>query len=154
VASGIQALYSNTTGNQNTANGAYALYLHTTGAFNTASGTLPLFHNTTGRENTAFGDSAGLDLTTGDGNVCIGYDVRGVAGEFNTTGIRNIYSSLASERAVYVTSDNKLGILLSTRRVRTTSSRWIRQAKLYWRSNQSPSAIKRRLSPMALYSLA
>jgi Chaperone of endosialidase len=118
VASGIQALYSNTTGNQNTADGAYALYLNTTGAFNTASGTLALFHNTTGRENTAIGDSAGLDLTTGGGNVCIGYDVRGVAGEFNTTRIRNIYSSLASERPVYVTSDNKLGTLLSTRRVK------------------------------------
>jgi hypothetical protein len=118
VANGIQALYSNTTGNQNTAEGAYALYLNTTGAFNTASGTLALFHNTSGRENTAIGDSAGLDLTTGDGNVCIGYDVRGVAGEFNTTRIRNIYSSLASERPVYVTSDNKLGTLFSTRRVK------------------------------------
>src|SRR5262245_27868541 len=118
VANGIQALYSNTTGNQNTAEGAYALYMNTTGAFNTASGTLALFHNTTGRDNTAVGDSAGLDLTTGDGNVCIGYNVRGVAGEFNTTRIRNIYSSLASERPVYVTSDNKLGTLLSTRRVK------------------------------------
>ena len=118
VANGIQALYSNTAGNQNTAEGAYALHLNTMGAFNTASGTLALFHNTTGRHNTAIGDSAGLDLTTGDGNVCIGYDVRGVAGEFDTTRIRNIYSSLASERAVYVTSDNKLGTLLSTRRVK------------------------------------
>jgi len=118
VANGIQALYSNTTGNQNTAEGAYALYMNTIGAFNTASGTLALFHNTTGRENTAIGDSAGLNLTTGDGNVCIGYDVRGVAGEFNTTRIRNIYSSVVSERAVFVNSENKLGTLLSTRRVK------------------------------------
>jgi hypothetical protein len=118
VANGFQVLYSNTTGNQNTADGAYALYLNTTGSFNTASGTLALFHNTTGRENTAVGDSAGLNLTTGDGNVCIGYDVRGVAGEFNTTRIRNIYSSAVSERAVFVNSDNKLGTLLSTRRVK------------------------------------
>src|SRR5262245_842328 len=118
VASGIQALYSNTTGNQNTADGAYALYMNTEGAFNTATGTLALFHNTTGRENTAIGDSAGLNLTTGDGNVCIGYDVRGVAGEFNTTRIKNIYSSIASERPVFINSDNKLGTLLSTRRVK------------------------------------
>jgi hypothetical protein len=118
IANGIQALYSNTTGNQNTADGAYALYMNTEGAFNTATGTLALFHNTSGRENTAIGDSAGLNLTTGDGNVCIGYDVRGVDGEFNTTRIRNIYSSLASERPVYVNSDNKLGTLLSTRRVK------------------------------------
>ena len=118
MANGVQALYSNTTGNQNTADGAYALYLNTIGAFNTAHGTLALFHNTTGRENTAVGDSAGLNLTTGDGNVCIGYDVRGVAGEFNTTRIRNIYSSLATARAVFVDSDNKLGTLFSTRRVK------------------------------------
>jgi hypothetical protein len=118
VANGVQSLYSNTTGNQNTADGAYALYRNTTGAFNTAIGTLALLNNTAGRENTAVGDSAGLNLTTGDGNVCIGYDVRGVAGEFNTTRIRNIYSSLASERAVYVNSENKLGTLFSTRRVK------------------------------------
>jgi hypothetical protein len=118
VASGIQALYSNTTGTENTADGAYALYFNTTGSFNTANGLLTLFHNTTGRENTAVGDSAGLNLTTGDGNVCIGYDVRGVAGEFNTTRIRNIYSSAVSERAVFINSENKLGTLLSTRRVK------------------------------------
>jgi hypothetical protein len=118
MANGIQALYNNTTGNQNTADGAYALYRNTTGSFNTAHGTLALLNNTTGRENTAIGDSAGLNLTTGDGNVCIGYDVRGVDGEFNTTRIRNIYSSLASGRAVFVDLDNKLGTLLSTRRVK------------------------------------
>ena len=118
VANGIQALYSNTTGNQNTADGAYALYHNTTGAFNTAIGTLALASNTTGRHNTALGEDAGLNLTTGDGNVCIGYDVRGVAGEYDTTRIRNIYPRLATERAVYVTSDNKLGTLFSTRRVK------------------------------------
>src|SRR4029453_15405052 len=118
TANGLQVLYSNTTGNQNTADGAYALYRNTTGSFNTAIGTLALLNNTTGRENTAVGDSAGLDLTSGDGNVCVGYDVRGVTGEFNTTRIRNIYSSLASGRAVFVDSDNKLGTLLSTRRVK------------------------------------
>jgi hypothetical protein len=118
AANGYQALFSNTAGNQNTADGAYALYRNTTGSFNTAIGTLALLNNTTGRENTAVGDSAGLNLTSGDGNVCIGYDVRGVTGEFNTTRIRNIYSSLASERAVFVNSDNKLGTLLSTRRVK------------------------------------
>jgi trimeric autotransporter adhesin len=118
VASGVQALYNNTTGNQNTADGAYALYSNTTGSFNTAFGTLALFHNTTGRHNTAIGEEAGLNLTTGEGNVYIGFNVGGVAGEFNTTRIRNIYSSLASGRAVYVNSDNKLGTLLSTRRVK------------------------------------
>jgi Chaperone of endosialidase len=135
TANGLQALYSNTTGNQNTADGAYAMYYNTTGAFNTAIGTLALLNNTTGRHNTGLGEDAGVNLTTGegnvcvgsdagsnlttgDGNVCIGYDVRGVAGEYNTTRVRNIYSSLASGRPVYVDSDNKLGTLLSTRRVK------------------------------------
>jgi endosialidase-like protein len=118
VANGYQALYDNTTGNQNTAGGSQALYYNTTGAFNTAYGTLALANNTTGRNNTAIGDGAGVNLTTGDGNVCIGHDVRGVAGEYDTTRIRNIYSRLATERAVYVNSDNKLGTLFSTRRVK------------------------------------
>jgi hypothetical protein len=42
----------------------------------------------------------------------------GIAGESNTTRIRNIYSSVASGRAVYVNSDNKIGTLASTRRVK------------------------------------
>jgi hypothetical protein len=118
VANGYQALYNSTTGNQNTAGGSQALYYNTTGAFNTAYGTLALASNTTGRNNTAIGDGAGLNLTTGDGNVYIGHDVRGVANEYDTTRIRNIYFRLATERAVYVNSDNKLGTLFSTRRVK------------------------------------
>lgn len=62
------------------------------------------------------GYSAGLNLTTGAGNVCIGYGVLGFAGESNTTRIKNIYSSVASGRAVHVNSDNKIGTLVSSRR--------------------------------------
>jgi len=40
----------------------------------------------------------------------------GVAGENNTTRIKNIYPSVASGRAVYVNSDNKIGTLSSSRR--------------------------------------
>jgi polyhydroxyalkanoate synthesis regulator phasin len=43
-------------------------------------------------------------------------NVFGVAGESNTTRIRNVYSSVASGRAVYVNSDNKIGTLVSSRR--------------------------------------
>jgi Chaperone of endosialidase len=60
------------------------------------------------------GVNGGSALTTGTGNVCIG--VPGVAGESNTTRIRNVYSSMASTRAVYVNSDNKIGTLVSSRR--------------------------------------
>ena len=42
--------------------------------------------------------------------------VLGVAGESNTTRIRNVYASVASGRAVYVNSDNKIGTLVSSRR--------------------------------------
>jgi len=42
--------------------------------------------------------------------------VVGVAGESNTTRIKNVYSSAASGRAVYVNSDNKIGTLVSSRR--------------------------------------
>jgi len=62
------------------------------------------------------GTNAGQNLTTGSGNVCIGVNVLGVAGESNTTRIRNVYSSVASGRAVYVNSDNKIGTLVSSRR--------------------------------------
>ena len=40
----------------------------------------------------------------------------GVAGANNTTRIGNIYSSVGSDRAVYINSDNKLGTLVSSRR--------------------------------------
>ena len=62
------------------------------------------------------GTSAGVNLTTGSGNVCLGASVHGVAGESNTTRIKNVYSSVASDRAVYVTADNKIGTLVSSRR--------------------------------------
>lgn len=52
----------------------------------------------------------------GSGNVCIGAGVNGVAGESNITRIRNVYGSVATERAVYVTSDNRIGTLSSSRR--------------------------------------
>jgi uncharacterized coiled-coil protein SlyX len=40
----------------------------------------------------------------------------GVAGENNTTRIRNVFVSVASARAVYVNSDNRIGTLVSSRR--------------------------------------
>jgi hypothetical protein len=133
TANGYAALYANTDGSFNTANGAYALNRNSTGDSNTAIGVSALFSNTVGNDNTAIGDaalgnntsgnnnvalgvSAGSLLTTGHGNVCIGQGVVGIAGESNTTRIRNVYSSQASGRAVYVNSDNKIGTLSSSRR--------------------------------------
>ena len=134
TADGYQALFSNTTASNNTADGFDALYKNTTGTQNTATGNSALKNNVVGSSSTAMGanallnntgsnniglgTNAGSSLTTGSGNVCIGYSVFGVAGESNTTRIKNVYSSVASGRIVYVNSDNKIGTLASTRRVK------------------------------------
>jgi hypothetical protein len=132
TATGFQALYSNTMGDSNTAVGNAALSSNTTGDSNNAIGNTALTSNTTGIQNNAFGysalllnvtgnnntaigDTAGA-MITGSGNVCIGEGVQGVAGEDDTTRIRNIYDSVATDRAVYVNSDNKLGTMASSRR--------------------------------------
>src|SRR6476661_3425973 len=116
AASGYQALLSNTAGGFNAANGAFVLYNNTIGNFNTAAGPGALLSNTTGSNNVAVGTTAGIALTTGSGNVCIGAGVSGVAGESNTTRIRNVYTTVANGRAVYVNADNKIGTLSSSRR--------------------------------------
>jgi hypothetical protein len=132
TAIGFEPLYSNTTGDQNMAIGRSALGFNTTGSnnnalgvgalennatgeFNVAIGTSALQDSATGDSNTAIGDSAGSNIT-GSGNVCIGAGVNGVAGESNITRIRNVYGSVATERAVYVTSDNRIGTMASSRR--------------------------------------
>ena len=114
-ASGSTALFSNTSGFNNTANGFSALALNVNGFGNTAEGFRALLRNT-GSNNIGLGANAGGSLTTGSGNVCIGSGVLGIAAESNTTRIRNVYSSVASGRAVYVNSDNKIGTLVSSRR--------------------------------------
>jgi trimeric autotransporter adhesin len=116
TATGFNALTNNRTGVQNTATGSSALQDNTGGNFNTAIGENALLSNLNGSNNVGVGYNAGSSLTTGLGNVCIGQGVLGVAGESNTTRIRNIYSSVASGRAVYVNSDNKIGTLVSSRR--------------------------------------
>ena len=116
TATGALALFSNTTGGTNTANGVFALFSNITGTGNTANGYRALYSNTTGAGNTAVGSNAGDGVTTGSNNVYIGSGVPGVAGESNTTRIRNVYASVASGRAVYVNSDNKVGTLVSSLR--------------------------------------
>ena len=115
TATGYGALEFNTDGLNNTAMGIFALQDNTTGGGNTAVGSAALASNTTSGDNTALGNGAGSSIT-GSGNVCIGAGVNGVAGESNTTRIRNVYASGATERAVYVTSDNRIGTLSSSRR--------------------------------------
>src|SRR6266487_695470 len=110
VATGYQALLSNTVGSFNNAfgsgaldsnidgifnnaHGRGALQSNTSGSGNNAIGDLALSNNVTGSSNTAIGDLAGVSIT-GSGNVCIGAGIAGVAGESNTTRIKNIYQTL------------------------------------------------------------
>jgi len=115
TATGAGALKSNGNGVNNTAMGLNALAANGAGSYNTAIGVDALLNNN-GSSNVGVGVNAGNALTTGSGNVCIGVNVYGVAGESNTTRIKNIYSSVATTRAVYVDSDNKIGTLSSSRR--------------------------------------
>jgi hypothetical protein len=113
TATGVQALIDNINGNFNTATGYGALFHNTQGGTNTATGVQALNNNTNGSNNTATGYQAGFNIT-GNRNVCIGAGVSGAAGVDDTTLIRNVYASLASGRAVYVNSDNKIGTLSSS----------------------------------------
>jgi trimeric autotransporter adhesin len=115
TAIGYNALLRNTTAGDNAAVGTTSLFNNSTGEFNVAVGSQALYNNVSGGSNTAVGDSAGFNIT-GSGNVCIGAGMNGFAGENNITRIRNVYGSAATERAVYVTSDNRIGTLVSSRR--------------------------------------
>jgi hypothetical protein len=85
TATGSDALYSNTTGNNNTANGFNALYTNGTGSNNTANGFDALFSTTTGGNNTATGYSALFSTTTGVNDTTNG----SYALSNNTTGSYN-----------------------------------------------------------------
>jgi hypothetical protein len=121
TAVGSQALRSNT-GGLSTAVGDQALFSSTTGGpfgvqANTGVGDSALFDCTTGYWNVAVGYSAGHDLVDGHGNVYIGQGVgAAAASENDTTYIRNVYDSVASARAVFINSDNKIGTMASSRR--------------------------------------
>ena len=115
TALGYNALLNNTTAGDNAAVGTTSLFNNSTGEFNVAVGSQALYNNVSGGSNTAIGDSAGFNIT-GSGNVCLGAGVNGVLGESNITRIRNVYESVATERPVYVTSDNRIGTLASSRR--------------------------------------
>jgi len=128
TANGFEALYYNTSGFENTANGVYALYNNTTAHDNTADGYEALLANTTGSNNIALGVSAGSLLTTGNYNIDIGAFVSGGAGEAGTIRIGNsnqsatfiagIYGVNESgiPLAVYINSNGQLGTLSSSRR--------------------------------------
>src|SRR5262249_28810479 len=85
TASGVNSLFSNTTGGSNTAIGVNSLIKNTTGDLNTASGRDALFNNTTGLNNAASGAGALAFNTAGNANTAVG----ALALSSNTTGGSN-----------------------------------------------------------------
>jgi Chaperone of endosialidase len=85
TANGTSALQGNTTGYDNTASGFQALYFNTTGADNTAHGAYALLDNNTGFSNTATGVAALEQNVTGNNNTAMGVDAQ----VFNQTGSGN-----------------------------------------------------------------
>jgi hypothetical protein len=131
TANGAHALLANNTGFGNTAIGAATLERNIMGQGNTAIGEAALNENTTGSFNTAVGTAA---LLTADGNsdtvvgagaggsvgganhvICIGQGVAG-ANVDNSCYIGSIWNQPGGSQPVYVNSDGKLGLQISSRR--------------------------------------
>ena len=91
TAIGFNALHSLTIGSEATATGSLALFNDTTG-FNTAYGFKALYSNTDGFANVAIGRNAMRDHTTGDHNTATG----GAALLFNTDGTGNTATGRAA----------------------------------------------------------
>jgi hypothetical protein len=92
---GRNALFSTTTGGNNTGLGAYALYSNTTASNNTAVGYQALYANTTGANNTAVGYQALDSTTTGKDNTALGI----YAGQSQTTATSNCFVGTAAGSA-------------------------------------------------------
>ena len=116
TALGGGALSSNTEGNDNTGLGAGALAANIDGDENVAVGENALGNNT-GNNNVALGNSAGFSHASGDNNIYIGYQIDHSGNESNACYIGSIFGQTASVgSAVYVTSNNKLGTVTSSKR--------------------------------------
>ncbi|HVX25716.1 MAG TPA: tail fiber domain-containing protein [Parafilimonas sp.] len=99
IAVGTKALYSNSTGYQNTAIGHLALYSSTTSANNTAVGFQVLYSNTTGGGNTAIGQAALFNNTTGINNTAVGNAAGTSAANLsNTTALGNGATTTANNQ--------------------------------------------------------
>ncbi|HKD70247.1 MAG TPA: tail fiber domain-containing protein [Candidatus Binataceae bacterium] len=122
TASGVEALFSNTTGTENTATGAGALGTNTIGNFNTASGADALGMNTTDESNTAGGVEALFSNSTGAHNTATGAEALfsntighfntaagGTALALNTTGAFNTAAG-ASALALNTTGNQNTGV--------------------------------------------
>src|SRR2546422_806755 len=139
-AHGREALFNNTSGSENDAFGDLALLDVTTGSMNTAMGDDALDSVTTGSGNTGMGKEACNTCTTGSDNVAIGHNaLNGTVSASNniaigvpatgpfadlsfTCFIGSIHgeptSNIPSTTTVYVDSNNVVGGIISSRRVK------------------------------------
>ena len=99
---GFCALFSNTTGYFNTALGQQALSTNTTGTWNTAVGGEALYSNTTGGQNTAVGEMALYSNTTGEYNTALGCE--------DTVSAGNLSNATAIGYYAVVNASNKVRI--------------------------------------------
>ena len=113
TANGVATLLSNTEGRGNTAVGNSALASNTTGSDNTAVGAAALLNNTSGNNNIGLGDDAGFFVSTANDVIAIGANGDNVS---NSCYIGNIWQRPGGSQAVYVNSDGKLGVQVSSRR--------------------------------------
>jgi hypothetical protein len=112
TAVGSQALKNNIA-NDNTADGFLALFSNTTGEFNTAAGYRALFRNTTGGANTADGFLALGGNNTGTANTAVGFGALAA----NTTGEGNValgqgagQNGTPGSNNVYIGATDVLGV--------------------------------------------
>jgi hypothetical protein len=102
VVVGKDALYTNTTGGQNTAIGTQSLYSQTTASINTAVGYQAGFSITTADNCTAVGANAIKLVTTGAHNTGIGSD----SGNSITTGVDNV--TIGSNSGTNITTGSQI----------------------------------------------
>jgi hypothetical protein len=108
TASGAGALSSNTTGSSNTGSGLGALSSNTTGTSNTAGGSGALLSNTIGGNNTGTGDSALFNNTTGSNNTADG------AGALASNATGNFNIAIGSQAAISAPNGNSNSIYIGS----------------------------------------
>ncbi len=108
----VNALYSNTTGGENTANGVYALFSNTTGGGNAATGAFALFANTVGLFNTGLGAGTLQSNHTGISNTAAGYQALYV-NDLSGTGLGS-YNSAFGAFALTNNSDGEANSAFGT----------------------------------------
>jgi hypothetical protein len=114
----VFALFSNTTGSNNTAYGEEALE-NSNNDHNTAVGSSALRSNTTGSGNTALGSFAGINVTTADQVICIGINGENVSNSCFIGSIHGVTTAVNDAIPVVIDSDGQLGTMSSSRRYKT-----------------------------------